>query len=178
MLVKLTADQIAKLGAKDPADASVKLTAFFSAAAQLETAMANQPDFASLESRIAALEKVPCGTTEARVKELITAESAVPIKTFIASVEGKQLIGAEASRVVMEAQASIGTTPAKPSPAAPGAESVTDMEAAGEYEKAFAASKDLRAEFPSAKHYAAFAKANSEGRIVFNRPQAAPSKNN
>ena len=172
MIVKLTADQIAKLGAKDPADASIKLTAFFSAAAQLETVMAEQPSLAALESRIAALEKVPCGTTEARVKELISAESNVPIKTFIASDEGKKLIGAEASRVLMEGQAAIGTAPLKPSPAPALADNATDLEAAGEYEKAFAASKEIRAEFPDAKCYAAYAKANKSGRIRFNRPQS------
>lgn len=177
MLVKLTADQIAKLGAKDPADAAVKLAAFFIASAQLETVMAEQPTLAALETRIAALEKLPDSLTEARVREIVTAESAVPIKTFISSAEGKQLIGAEASRITMEALAGVSTIPAKPSPAPAAADNVEQLEAAGEYEKAFNASKDLRAEFDTWTQYAAFAKANKSGRITFNRPQK-PAANN
>lgn len=168
MIVKLTSEQITKLGAKDPADASVKLAAFFIASAQLETVMAEQPTLAALETRIAALEKLPAAVTEARVKEIVTAESSVPIKTFISSVEGKQLIGAEASRITMEALSNVGTIPAKPSPAAatPTAGTVADLEAAGEYEKSFALLPESeRADFLDAKSYASFQKANRKGAV-------------
>lgn len=177
IIVKLTAEDIALVGAKDGTEFAAKFPAFAATAKRMESVMAEQPTIAALEARIKTLETAAPAITETRVKELITAETAVPIKTFLTGAEGKTIIGAEASRIVMEAMAASGTTPAKPSPAAPGADNPEQLEAAGEYEKAFAASKDIRAEFSSWQHYAAFAKANSAGRITFNRPQTKAATN-
>ncbi len=132
--------------------------------------MANQPDFSSLETRIKTLESA-AGITEARVKELIGAETAVSIKTFLAGDEGKMLIKTEASKTVMEAMAATGTTPNKPSPAsaAPPETQAANFEAAGDYEKAFTLLPESeRADFLDAKSYAAFQKANRKGAVILN----------
>lgn len=175
MLVKLTAEQIAKLGAKDPADASAKLTAFFAANAQLETAMDNQPDFASIESRIKSLESAAPAITEARVKELIGAEANVPIKAFLSGDEGKKLIGAESSRVTMELMGATGTTPVKPAPAAsaPIGGDANSLIAAGKFEEAFPLlPAEARADFADAKSFAAYQKAMNKGAVLIK-----PSRN-
>lgn len=172
MIVKLSAEELALVGAKDATDFNAKFAAFVSAAKQMESVMADQPTIASLVSRIDDLEKLPQGATEARVKELITAESVVPIRTFLSTDEGKRIIGAESSRITMEALAAVSTSPNKPSPAAatPAAADVSALEASGEYEKAFPMlPAETRADFADAKSYAAFAKANRKGAVLINQ---------
>ncbi len=173
MILKLTSAQIAAVGAKDESEFSAKFDAFVANAKQMETVMANSPDPSDLEARIEALEKNPVALSEARVKELISSECAVPIKTFIGSTDGKALIFAEASRAVVETSAATGTTPAKDSPAPAGkADAAADLVKAGKFEEAYAASAELQAEFPDAKCYAAFAKAESQGRVNFAKSQS------
>jgi len=173
-IVKLEDSMLALVGASTPEEFPGKLTAFVNASKQIEKVMAEQPDFKSLESRIAALEAKP-QLTEARVGEILGASVANAVTTFAASDAGKKAIGAEASRITMEALANVGTHPVKGSaaPAEPAANTATGLIASGKYEEAFAASPELQAEFPSAKHFATFAAAEAGGRIQFSK-----SKNN
>lgn len=120
------------------------------------------PDISTLASRIEALEKAQL--TEAKVKELATAEAKTVVVDYVASDDGKKAIGAEASRVAMAALGSAGTMPAKPTPAStePDAKSLIS---AGKFEEAYAASTELQAQFPDAANYAAFAAAQAAGKV-------------
>lgn len=78
-----------------------------------------------LEGRLAAVEAaIKTIPTEARITELVTAGVtsgvAASMTTWAASDAGKKTIGAEASRITMEAMAAVGTTPVKPAPAGSG----------------------------------------------------------
>lgn len=170
MIVKLTSDQIAATGAKDPADFSAKFSALIEDNKQLK-AMAEKPsDFSAFEKRLADVEagnatlqgQVKTFTTEAQVKT-IAAETTT---ATLSSEPGKKLIEAEASRVVMAAMASTGTSPVKPSPAPAGTPSAKDLVASGKFEEAYAASPELQAEFSSAALYATYAKAVKAGKIL------------
>lgn len=78
-----------------------------------------------LEGRLAAVEvAIKTIPTEARITELVTAGVtsgvAASMTTWAASEGGKKVIGAEASRITMEAMAAVGTAPVKPAPAGSG----------------------------------------------------------
>jgi hypothetical protein len=88
------------------------------------------------------------------------------VKDFIAT-EARTLAKAEASRVVVEALAAVGTSPAKPSPAAADMHaSASNLIAAGKYEEAWAADPKLQREFLTASSCAAFFRAQKRGGIA------------
>jgi hypothetical protein len=114
-MVKITSEMLALVGAKTDAEFPEKFTAFVTKAKENETLMAEkQVTLESLQTSITALEgKI---LTEARVKEICGESATSAISTWAGSEGGKKIIGAEASRVVMEASAATGTAPAKPAP--------------------------------------------------------------
>ena len=120
MIVKLTSEQVKLIGATDAKDFSEKFLAFVQEANELKD-MADSPvDTSALEKRIADLEaSAKTFTTEARVTTLVTEGATKTLNDWATSDAGKKIIGAEASRITLEAIAAIGTTPAKPSPANP-----------------------------------------------------------
>lgn len=165
MLIKLTAEQVALIGATGPEDFQAKLEAYAANVKRIESAMEKttsentnlKGQLEAFEKRVAKLESVT---------PLTSADGAVLIKSYLEGTEGKGLIKGEASRVFLEAHASTGTTPLKPTPAAADAATETDnLIKAGNYEGAWARSKDLQAEFPDAKCYAAYARLESQGRV-------------
>lgn len=167
MLAKLTSEMLAMVGATTVAEFPEKFAAFTKLAQENASAMAqNQTTLETLQASITALEGKLL--TEARVKEIVGAESATAIATWSGSDAGKKIIGAESSRITMEALASVGTTPAKPAPVsadATNATAIQNLEAQGKFEEAWAVDKNIQAEFPSAKGYAAFRRAQFNGQV-------------
>lgn len=170
MIVKLTSEQVALVGATSATDFAEKFTAFCAEAKEIKSMAETTPDFSALEKRIADLEggnlklqeQVKTFTTEAQVKT-IAAETTT---ATLSSEGGKKIIEAEASRVVVAAMGGTGTTPVKPSPAAgPDTNTSEHLIAQGKFEEAFAADKSIQAEFPDAKCYAAFMKNRSKVNI-------------
>lgn len=163
---------VAKLGATDAADGATKLSAFFATAATNEKFMADSKvTLETLQASLTALEgKI---VTEARIKEICGTSATEAISTWAASDAGKKIIGGEASRITMEALANVGTQPAKPAPAGnqDAAATVKGLIAEGKYAEAWALDKNLQAEFPTAGVYAAYAKAEANGRVSVNQPK-------
>jgi len=174
-IVKLTKEDMTLVGASSPSEFPDKLRAFAAASKKLETAMAETPDWKSFESRIVALETaIKTIPTEARIGEIVGTSVANSVPTsmtaWASSEAGKKLIGAEASRITMEAFAATGTQPAKPAPASAdaqaGADAAKNFIAQGKFEEAYPLlTEEARAEFPDAKCYAAFQRANSKGQV-------------
>jgi hypothetical protein len=174
VIVKITESQLAAVGAKNESEFSAKFDSFVAASKQLETAMQNAPDLSALEKRIAALESNP-SLTEARVSELFGAKISTSVSEFVSGEAGKKLIYAEASKAIVETAAATGTLPVKDSPVpAVKTDAAADLVKAGKFEEAYAASAELQAEFPDAKCYAAYAKAEAAGRVKFSK---TPSTN-
>jgi len=172
-IVKLEDQMLALVGAATPEEFPAKLTAFVSTATHISKEfMAEKKELQDFEARISALEAKP-QLTEARVGEILGASVSKAVTDFASSDAGRKVIGAEASRITMEALASVGTQPVKGSaaPAEPAANTATGLIAAGKFEEAFAASKELQAEFPSAKHFTSYARAEAAGRINFAKVQ-------
>lgn len=165
-IIKLSDEVLALIPGATKENFSEKFTAFHRAAKEMETAMAAQPDFAALEGRIAKLESATpaAGVTEARVKELVTAE----LGSDASKKSIEAIAQAKASATVIEASAATGTQPVKPAPApAAGETNVKDLISAGKFEEAYAASAELQKEFPDAKCFAAYAKSEAAGRVSF-----------
>lgn len=171
MLAKLLQEHLDAVGAKDESEFPAKMTAFVAAAKQLEKVMAESSDLSAVVKRLDAIEAFnKTALTEARVSELVTAGVAggvtAAMTTWAGSAEGKKLIGAEASRITAEAMAAVGTVPVKPAPAPATSKTTKELIAAGKFEEAWAQDESLQAEFSNAKVYAAYAKAEAEGRIA------------
>lgn len=172
MIVKLTVEQLALIGATTAEDFASKLESYCANVGKIEASM---PKLSTENTDLkATLQKIEGALlTEASVKTIIASDVPGLAKAYLASDEGKALIKAESSRVFLEAHAGTGTAPLKPSPApADPALKVTELLAAGDFEAAYAASKDLQAEFPNAKVFAAYARAEHEGRVLLNKPTA------
>jgi hypothetical protein len=172
MLAKLLSEHLAAIGAKDVSEVSSKLTEFIAEHNRIKT-MADNAPVPVTEARVNELisAAVKPLLTEARATELITSTIATAIpaamSAWAGSEGGKKLIGAEASRITAEAMAATGTVPVKPAPTpAGGVDDVEALEAAGKYEEAYAKSRNIQAEFPSAANYAAFRKNQHRVRIV------------
>lgn len=158
-----------KIGCEKAEDFEAKFAAFIQESATAKTFMAeNKTTIESLEQRIKALEDGKF-VSESRVTEIVSGETTKAVSAWADSEAGKKKIGAEASRITMEAIANVGTMPAKPAPAAAGAETpeakARALEAEGKFEEAYKLDKNLQAEFPSAKSYAAYAKAAGMGQV-------------
>jgi translation initiation factor 6 (eIF-6) len=124
MLAKISAEVMKAIGAETAAEVDSQMSAFIAEANKNKASMAeNKTTLESLQSSITALEGKLL--TEDRVKALFTeqfnATGSKAISDFVGSEAGKKIIAGEASRVVMEAHAAIGTTPAKPAPVNPAA---------------------------------------------------------
>jgi len=164
MLAKISAEVMKAIGAETASEVDSQMSAFIAEANKNKTSMAeNQVTLESIQKSVTALEGKLL--TEDRVRALITeqfnAASTKAVSDFLASDAGKKIIGAEASRVVMEAHAAIGTTPAKPSPAPSAGGSAEEQSkaliAVGKYEEAFPLlSAAERSEFLGPKSYAAY----------------------
>lgn len=169
MMVNLSDDVLAAMGAKTPAEFSSKLAELVTAS-QTKSIMAEQTtNFETLEKRIAALEGAK-PLTEARVSELMTASLKPALSDWAASVEGKQLIGAEASRITAAALAAVGTNPAKPTPAnaelVEAADRIAALEKGGKFEEAYALLPAAdRGQFLGPKSYGAFRRAQMRGQV-------------
>jgi hypothetical protein len=120
MLVKLSQEMLAAIGGgANASEAQTNLSTFITNANQATKFMADSKvTLETVQASVTALEaKIGTPLTEARVKEIVGAETTTAIAAWSASVEGKKIIGAESSRIAMEALAGVGTQPAKPSPA-------------------------------------------------------------
>jgi len=172
VIVKLTLEQLALVGATNETDFAEKLTAYCANVKKLETSMSTlTDDNSALVARLKAVEDRPVMTAE-QVKQIATEASSGAVTLYLASDAGKGLIKAEASNVFLQAHAGTGTQPLKPSPApADPANKAQELLAAGDFEAAYAASKDLQAEFPTAKVFVAYARAEKEGRVKLNIPR-------
>jgi hypothetical protein len=166
MIVKLTSETLAELGgAKDATECQSKISDLIQKNKTLSTAMSDQTaSMDALLKRIDALEAklVTKDSLSAEVKTAVT-EACSGIKT-----EAKTEASAAASKMVTDALAAIGTTPAKPAPISsePSAEDrIKSLEAAGKFEEAFALlPASTRAEFMgNHKAYASYRKAAMSG---------------
>lgn len=169
MLIKLSAAALAAVGAKTAdefPEALVKLLNDTKAAASaqaiavtdLQSALKTATDAAAeLKLTVAAQAKTiedltakignPSTLTEARIKEIATASG---------SAEAMKAIGLTGN----------GAPPAPPANNGSDAKTgVAALIAAGKFEEAFAADKNIQAEFDNAKSYAAFMKANYRGQV-------------
>src|SRR6185312_8620606 len=122
MLAKISAEVMKAIGAESASEVDSQMSAFIAEANKNKASMAeNQVTLQTLQASVTALEgKLGNILTEARVKEICGTATTDAITAWAASDAGKKIMGAEASRVVMESNAAIGTIPAKPSPAAAG----------------------------------------------------------
>jgi len=172
MLVKLSSEMLAIIGgANNAAEGADKLSAYLKTAKENATAMAeNKSTQESFEASLKAMEERLSAKID-KVDSGISGKAESAISAWSASAEGKKIIGAEASRICMESLAAVGTQPAKPAPV--GATDTTTtakgLIAEGKFEEAYALDKDIRAEFPSAKHFATYARAEAEGRVSFSK---------
>jgi hypothetical protein len=114
MLVKMTDDLIATLGATDPKDCAVKISALIKDHETLTKSMSEQTT--NFEARIKAIEDGLL-TLQTSLPGNISGAVTSGMTAWATSDAGKRLIGAEASRITAEALAAVGTTPAKPTPA-------------------------------------------------------------
>ena len=159
--------QMKLVGATSTKDFQAKLDLFLAQSSKLESD--SSPLLVDLQSQITDLSaKI---VSEARVTEIVSASVKSAVAEFASSAEGKSLVAAEASRTFMSAGAATGTTPAKPAPASadqvetPEAKA-TSLARAGKYEEAFAAMPaNLKAEYVSAKYYAAYMRATKAGAV-------------
>ena len=125
-------------------------------------------DGSGAKGKKAKASAIHAGATEAQVQEMISVAISEGFKTFASSEDGKKILGAQASRITMEALASVGTVPAKPAPAS----SVETPQAAfealekqGKFEEAYAHLPANEKRDFNPKTYAAFRKANAAGAI-------------
>jgi hypothetical protein len=172
-LVKISEETLALIGATGVSDFPEKLSAFITKAKTDATFMAeSKVTLETLQQSLTALEgKI---LTEAKVKEIVGAETTSAITAWSGSEAGKKIIGAESSRIAMEALASVGTIPAKPAPAPAAGNETPEQKAAaliaeGKFEEAYKLDEKLRAEFPSAAHFAAYARNSGSVKITANR---------
>lgn len=168
MLANITNEMLAAVGAKTAAEFQDKISTFAKTAQENASAMAqNQVTLESLQASITALEGKLI--SEDRIKEICGESATASIATWAGSEAGKKIMGAEASRITAEALANVGTTPAKPAPAAAGGETpeqkAAALVAAGKYEEAYALDATAKRDFISAKTYAAYMKANGQGAV-------------
>ena len=155
-MIKISAQDLASIGATD-ADgfisallAKVKSleTVANSAAGLSEMCKSLTTDLAAANGKIATLE-----TKLAAVQPMDEAKV-------------KSLAEGAASRITTEALAKVGQNVLPSAPADPGAkDGVANMIAAGDYEGAYNASNEIKAEFSSAKTYAAYMKASKSGNV-------------
>jgi hypothetical protein len=165
MLANVTVENLQAIGASDVADFQNKFSALLTEHNRLKSMAESSPDLSALTKRIEALEAKP-NLTEARVSELVTAGVTPAITSWAASDDGKKLIGAQASKITMEAMAAVGTQPVKPSPApALAGDQFDNLEAQGKFAEAYALKPELRAEFPDAGSYASYRKNAHKVRI-------------
>lgn len=169
MLAKITSEMLAAVGAANVAEFPDKFAAFAKTAQENQTFMAeSKVTLESLQQSITALEgKI---LTDARVKEIVGAETTSAISTWAGSEGGKKIIGAEASRITAEALANVGTQPAKPAPIGAAGNDTPEQKAAaliseGKFEEAYKLDKSLQAEFINGKSYAAFMRASGSGAV-------------
>jgi hypothetical protein len=118
MLAKISAEVLKEIGATNASEVDSKMAAFISEANQNKASMAeNKTTLETLQASVTKMEgQLANLLTEAKVKEICGAATTDAISTWAVSDAGKKIISGEASRVVMEAHAAIGTVPAKPSP--------------------------------------------------------------
>lgn len=167
-ITNVTDEQMKALGATSTKDFSAKLDLFLAQSAKHELS-SDSPLLLDLQNQITALSgKFP---TEARVTEIVSAAAGKSLSDFVASVDGKKMIAAEASRIAMESGAAIGTTPAKPAPAGAGEVESPEVKAAalarsGKFDEAFALLPAAqKSEFINAKYYGAFMRAQKSGAV-------------
>ena len=167
MLAKISSENVKALGAADAAEFDAKLTKFI---ADSKLMAESKVTLETLATSITELEGKLI--SETRIKELVAegagSAATTAISTWATSEAGKKIIGGEASRITAEALANVGTQPAKPAPVgadASNATAVQNLEAQGKFEEAWAADKNIQAEFPTAKGYAAFRRAQINGQV-------------
>lgn len=183
-MVKLTAETLALVGATGAADFSEKLSAFCAKAKENETAMAEQTNAieqlqtlaAALRTDLNALKASAINAEQCDARIDARCERHIPVTTaaiesWSASQNGKKIIGAEASRITVEALAAVGVNPAKPSPAPAAGSDTPEQKAAalvaeGKYEEAYRLDKNAQAEFVTAKSYAAFMRNRNSVKIT------------
>lgn len=167
MLVKILQAHLDAVGAKDESEFAARFSAYVAEVTKNKTSMSEtNSTIEALATEVANLKSELAEVKAFLPKEKTFAEA---FNVAIDSEPIKKKVGAEASRIASDAISAAGIVPVKPAPAAAasGDDSVKGMIEAGEYEKAFSASKDLQAEFPSAKHFATYAKAAADGRVKF-----------
>lgn len=156
---------LAAIGVTGAHDVHEKFNAFITEANKNKLSMAeNQTTIADLQASIKSLEGKLL--TEARVKEICGESATSVIAAWAGSEAGKKIIGGEASRITMEALASIGTTPAKPAPVGgSGNDNSKDLVAQGKFKEAYAANPALVQTFSTAESYEAYMKAVAAGHV-------------
>jgi len=173
MLAKISAEVMKAIGAESASEVDSQMSAFIAEANKNKASMAeNQVTLQTLQASVTALEgKLGNLLTEARVKEICGTATTEAIKAWATSDEGKKIIGAEASKIALDANAAIGTQPAKPAPA-PAAGGTSEDQAktliaAGKYEEAYALLPAAeKADFVSAKNYAAYMRNRGNTKIT------------
>lgn len=175
MIIKLSAECLAAVGAKTADEFPSRLAALLNTCSGmaakitgLETGFATATEtIGNLETALDTAEKTitaqagkittletavgnPAAMTEARIKTIAT-EAA----TIAGSSEAMKAIGATGN----------GAPPAPPSNNAGAATGTAALIAAGKFEEAWTADKNVQAEFPTAKGYAAFMRAQSNGQV-------------
>jgi hypothetical protein len=169
-VLKITPEMLAAVGAKDESEFSAKLLAISAENTTLKEKVKEDKDDEKKEDDEAKKKAQAAAAPAAVTAESLAPMIAAEIGKWIGSEEGKKVLGASASKTVLEAMAATGTQPVKPAPA-PAATEASDTAAlvkAGKFDEAFKADENIRKEFPSAKAFAAYSKAFNSGAVKIN----------
>ncbi len=107
----------------------------------------------TIESLAAALSSL-----EARIDTIVETRVQAALATVTSSEAFTQAVHSHASRTCMSIMGSVGTSPCKASPISEIGTDTQGLIAAKRFEEAWAADPKLRAEFPTAASFAAYAR--------------------
>jgi hypothetical protein len=163
-IAKLSSGFLAVLGALTPDDFSAKFEAAWAAlTADVAALKAQNPaDLSAFEARIAEIEGKHTETANA-LTALSTTVASIKPDALIAQAKEAGVLGATEVLGKTGTTAPVGTAPNNERPKAG---DVDQMVADGKYPEAWAASKDLQAQFVKPEHYAAYMKAATAGRVL------------
>lgn len=172
MLIKLSSEQITQLGGlKDPSEFSARFAELCekAEAPKTEQKVISIADVQALCGEQMKTFTASIGAVEATVKTIQAEVAKVDVDALVKKAEdaGSKAAAKSLGKVGANGAGAADLNPNDGTGDKPKAEALNSE---GKFEEAWAASEDLKKEFPSAKCYAAFAKAESEGRVTINKP--------
>ena len=158
-MLKFSAEQLSAMGCKSHEELAAKLPALFDMKAKLDGFEAKVNLIDGLQAKLTTTETA-LTTANGEIATLkVSVPDAVKIKS-LAREEATLILGASALNPGSAAPANPGTAVPKPA-----AEQAKALMAEGKYEEAFAADASVREGFGDAKNFAAFKRAESQGRV-------------